>query len=381
MEMEHYSEPRLTSYLFSKASRNLIPLSGTFELSPVCNFSCKMCYVRKTRQEVESHTRPIVTKEQWLQIAREAREEGMLYLLLTGGEPFLWPEFWELYEELSHMGFLISINTNGSLIDEAAVERLKKMPPVRINITLYGASDASYEKLCGVENVFKRVDHAISLLRESGIAVKLNGSLTPYNIEELEACIQYADRRNLVYETNTYMFPPLRRDSSMVGQNERFTPEEAAYYNAKCFLLQNGKDMYQKRMEAILNRSILPPGLAESCVDPVDGKIRCRAGKASFWITWDGYMTPCGMMPEPKADVLKRPFKQAWKELTEFSAELKLSGVCAKCSNQGLCHCCAAMAMAETGTTSGIPSYLCEMVDEMRKQAEEYMASIDNDNK
>lgn len=49
---ERYVEPRLTQYLFDRASRTLTPLSGTFELSPVCNLACKMCYVRKTPAEV-----------------------------------------------------------------------------------------------------------------------------------------------------------------------------------------------------------------------------------------------------------------------------------------------------------------------------------------
>lgn len=111
-------EAPLTKFLFHKASGQLLPLSGTFELSPVCNFSCRMCYVRKTPQEVAAHPRAMLTLERWLELARQAREQGMLYLLLTGGEPFLWPDFWPLYEQLIDMGFLISINTNGSLIDE-----------------------------------------------------------------------------------------------------------------------------------------------------------------------------------------------------------------------------------------------------------------------
>ncbi|MBP3704933.1 MAG: hypothetical protein J6I98_05295, partial [Clostridia bacterium] len=66
----------LTDYLQAKAGRMRIPLSGTFELSPVCNFSCRMCYVRKTQKEVEQSPRRILTLEDWRRIAREAREAG-----------------------------------------------------------------------------------------------------------------------------------------------------------------------------------------------------------------------------------------------------------------------------------------------------------------
>ena len=81
-------------------------------------------------------------------------------------------------------------------------------------------------------------------------------------------------------------------------------------------------------------------------------------------------MTPCGMMPEPKLDLANRPFAEAWRELTQCSARLVLSGTCVQCPNQSLCHSCAAMAMAETGTTEGMPVYLCRMVEALREEAD-----------
>ena len=370
-KQQTYEAP-LTQYLLNKASRGCLPMSGTFELTPMCNFSCRMCYVRQTRQEVEQHSRKMMTMAQWLQLAREAREAGMLYLLLTGGEPLIWPDFWPLYEQLSEMGFLISINTNGSLIDERAVERFRKHPPVRLNITLYGASDETYHSLCQVRGSFSRVDRAITLLQEAGIPVKLNGSLTPHNAGDLPAMVEYARARDLIYEVNTYMLPPLRRRPDQVGVNSgRFTPEEAARYDLQYRRLQYGEEAYRHYLDRIRRGVIPAPGLDSSCVDPVDGRIRCRAGSASFWVTWDGYMTPCGMMPEPKEDVTVQTFAQAWQAVAEQSARMRLSGVCRSCPNRQLCHSCAAMAMAETGSASGIPRYLCEMVMQMRAIAQQ----------
>lgn len=238
---ERYVEPRLTQYLFDRASRTLTPLSGTFELSPVCNLACKMCYVRKTPAEVAASPRPPVGLIQWLSIAEQARDAGMLYLLLTGGEPFLWQDFWPLYERLSTMGFLISINSNGTLLDEARVARLAEHPPTRINITLYGAGNETYEALCGRSGMFDRVDRAITLLRQAGILVKLNCSLTPHNACDLEGIVSYAAERDLILEVNTYMFPPLRRDPTMVGRNDRFTPAETAHYHMERYRLQRGQ--------------------------------------------------------------------------------------------------------------------------------------------
>ena len=356
--------------MYTKAGRMGVPIGGTFELSPVCNFACRMCYVRKTAKEVAESQRPILTLGDWLRIAHEAREQGMLYLLLTGGEPFLWPHFWELYEALIKMGFLVSINTNGSLIDDKAVERLKRLPPRRVNITLYGASDETYEALCQTKGVFTRVTHAIESLRKAGILVKLNGTMTPDNICDLDYLIDYAKDRGLILETTTYLFPPVRRDPSMTGVNRRFTPEESARYQMHIFRRQNGEERYQAYLEAIAKGSIPPPGLDESCIDPVDGKVRCRAGRAAFWVTWDGRLTPCGMMTQPTIELRGQSFGDAWQQLREEMGRVALSGVCAKCPNQQLCHCCAAMAYAETGAFQGVPRYLCEMVAALRKLAE-----------
>lgn len=366
----------LTDVLYNRASRDLIPLSGTFELSPVCNFACRMCYVRKTAREVRQSERKILTLEQWLRIAREAREGGMLYLLLTGGEPFLWPDFWPLYEQLIRMGFIISINTNGSLIDDEAIERLKQLPPRKLNITLYGASDETYESLCGVKGVFSRVDHAITALKAAGLVVKLNCSLTPYNVQDLEAMTAYARDRKLRLDVTSYMFPPIRRDPGMVGQNDRFTPEEAARYRLESYRLQMEREDYRAYLQRVCAGSIEPPGLDEGCVDPVDGRIRCRAGKAAFWITWDGWLTPCGMMPEPRVDLTGMDFMTGWHQITRQSAALRLSGTCAGCANQELCHPCAAMAYTETGTSSGIPKYLCRMARHMQLIARDQLKTL-----
>lgn len=369
-EAQYKNEAVITKYMFDKAVRAKVPLSGTFELSPVCNFTCHMCYVRKSWEEVRQSPKPMMTCRQWLNLAKELKEEGMLYLLLTGGEPFLWPDFWKLYTELSRMGFLISINSNGSLIDEKVIERLKKNPPARINITLYGASDETYEALCQAKGMFSKVDRAITKLKEAKIAVKLNCSLTPANAGDLEKIVAYAKERGLLLEVATYMFPPLRRDAQMIGKNERFTPEEAAYYNLKRYRLQYGDEMYHQYLEKIAAEIIAPPGLDESCIDPLDGKVRCRAGKASFWVTWDGYLTPCGMMNEPKLDVTARSFKESWERLIAVSEQVTLSGVCRTCSNNKICHSCAAVARTETGTFSGIPRYLCEQMAAVKKLAE-----------
>lgn len=361
----------LTDYLYAKASHLHIPLNGTFELSPVCNFACRMCYVRKTKKEVQDSPRGILTLDDWRRIAQEAKNAGMLELLLTGGEPLLWPDFWTLYDELTDMGFLISINTNGSLIDEQAVNHFRDKPPQRINITLYGASDETYKRLCGASGVFTKVDLAIRSLMDAGITVKINCSLTPDNAEDIDWIVDYAKERNTVLSVSTYMFPPVRRAPDQIGVNERFTPEQSAYYMMRYLRRNRGEEKFQGYLRSILDGYAEPLGLETDCIDPVDGKIRCRAGKASFWVTWDGWLLPCGMMTQPKIELKGQSFLEAWERLTDAASEVCLSGLCDKCDNREICHPCAAVAYAETGRFSGVPTYRCHATQQMCKIAYE----------
>lgn len=173
------------------------------------------------------------------------------------------------------------------------------------------------------------------------------------------------------------MYPPVRRNADMTGKNDRFLPEDAAWYHMQRYRYQKGEEAYVEFLENIQKKMIIPLGLDENCVDMKDGRIRCRAGTSTFWITWDGYMTPCGMMPEPKVDMQELDFTEAWKNLLEVSSKLHTSSVCEKCPNQSMCHSCAAMAYAETGMTSEVPKYLCKMIDAMKKLADKELISRD----
>ena len=350
-------EPAITEYLHAKAARARIPLSGSFELTPVCNMSCRMCYVRMTKEQQEA-IRPLHTAAEWLRVGEIARNAGMLYLLLTGGEPFLHPEFREIMTGLHHMGLLISINSNATMIDEDTVAWLRQVPPMRVNVTLYGASNETYARLCGNPQGFTQATRGIRLLREAGISVKINCSVTPYNAADLEAIFDYVKREGLIIQATSYMFPPLRRDPSKIGQNDRFSPEEAAYYSAKIESLLNGEEAFLERMKE--ETFPLPNEPDESCGEG-EG-IRCRAGKCSFWITWDGRLMPCGMLPDgEEQNVFTDDFASAWKQAQQTADAIRLPAKCAVCSLRDSCRACAAMVMTETGRFDEVPDYRCRM--------------------
>ena len=363
----------ITEYLHTKAARLGIPLNGTFEVTPLCNMNCRMCYVRMDREQEEAIA-PLRTAEQSLELGRTAKERGMTYLLLTGGEPFLRPDFRQIMQGLHRMGFVLSINSNGTMIDEKTVEWLKETPPIRINITLYGASDETYGRLCRNPQGFTQVTKAIRLLKEAGILVKLNCSVTPYNAEDLEQIFAFAEKEELVVQATSYMFPPLRRDASKVGWNDRFSAEESAIQEAWINVYQNGREAYLKHMESEEMVS-LSGDIEEDCM-PVDEetpgngdsekkegeRIRCRAGKCSFWVTWDGRFLPCGMLPGENAlNVFEAGFDAAWEQAKAEAAAIRLPVRCSTCSLKDKCRACAAMVYTESGNYHDVPVYRCQM--------------------
>ena len=350
-------ESRFTEYLHRKASITKTAISGAFELSPLCNMDCKMCYIKMSKEKQESIAR-LRTKEEWIELAQKAKEKGMLFLLLTGGEPFLVKDFKELYIELHKMGFCISINSNGTMIDEDVIEWLKHYPPMRINMTLYGASDETYGRLCNNPKGFTQVTKAISLLKENNIQVKLNCSVTPYNKDDLKQMMDFAEEHDLVIQATSYMFPPLRKDKTKIGQNNRFNAEDAALYGAYISAYSNGFDRFKDYIES----GQLALYDADDDCGVVEGDhMRCRAGITSFWMTWEGKMLPCGMIPDKGKDPWEVGFDEAWENAKNIVSDITLPVKCAGCGKKDECRACAAMVYTETGTYDKVPQYRCEM--------------------
>ena len=176
-------EPAISYILHEKGGKLKLPVSGTFELTAGCNFHCGMCYIHTDSDRVGNSGE--LTAKQWFEIGRQARDAGMVFLLLTGGEPLLRKDFPEIYEGLKALGLIISINTNGYFLDGETAALFEKNPPSRLNVSLYGATDETYRRVCGVP-AFTRVSKNIKRMKDMGIPVRINCSITPENCHELE---------------------------------------------------------------------------------------------------------------------------------------------------------------------------------------------------
>ena len=99
---------KIEEKLVTKATLANIPLGGTFELLPLCNMNCDMCFIRLDKSEMD-RIGQLKSADEWLRVAEQMRKAGTLFVLLTGGEPFLYPEFIKLYKGLKKLGMIITI--------------------------------------------------------------------------------------------------------------------------------------------------------------------------------------------------------------------------------------------------------------------------------
>ncbi len=360
--------------LFQNAGLQRVPLSGSLELLPLCNLECKMCYVRLTSSELETKGR-LLQVDEWLKLATELREEGVLFLLLTGGEPFIYPEFRRLYLALRHMGFILTINTNGTLITSELADFLGKYPPRRVNVTLYGASSDTYSRLCGSAAGFEKTMQGIELLLQHGVQVKMNVSAVKENLCDIEEIRRIADSFNIPVTIDTYMQMSTRERVKQYDSSVRLTPEEAASvsFNSLRYSM-NPTDFHQYVYQKI--EDIDKDAQDTDTVRDRKRYMNCMAGKCSFTVNWQGYLRPCAVLSVPSLPVLELGFHEAWKQLSEITKEIELNQRCAACKFRSICRTCAAAALYETGDFGGVPAYKCQYAKALYQH---FLAEIEGD--
>lgn len=350
------------SNLFAKADKNSIPLSGAFELTSRCPLDCKMCYIHRKGNDCEAIKQEKDTGW-WLKLTEEAKNAGMFMLLLTGGEPLLRNDFEEIYLRAKKLGLLVSVNTNGLLINDDKVKFFADNPPQKINISLYGASEETYREICGNGKAYEKVFDAVRKLRQAGVDVKINYTATQYNSHDAEKIYKFAKELGMPVQTVTYMFPPVRAG----GEADRLSPEKAAEVQFDCRILDWGSEKFRNHLEAKakLKRS-------SEISDSGSEQIPCRAGRSTFWVTWDGKMTPCGMMTKPVVDITD--FESAWKNIKEARNGIILPSKCKTCELRNYCDICAAIPLAEAGEYGVVPEYLCRKAAEYKKLCDGFIS-------
>jgi MoaA/NifB/PqqE/SkfB family radical SAM enzyme len=354
---------QLGDNLIEQAKEKRIPLIGQFELTARCNLQCKMCYVCQPANDKQAMARERTAKE-WIKLAEEARDAGMLYLLLTGGEVFLRKDFREIYEALSMMGFNIEIYTNATLITPEIAKWLGKIPPSRVGVTLYGSSPETYENVCGHADGFNRAMRGVNLLLEEGIALKLKTTIIRSNVKDFDRIADIAKELGVELGIVNYISP--RREGDItIPELERLSPYELSEFE------RHIRTEAEKKKVRNLNELNIPSYkidtekdneiLNNSITNEIYSGFSCTAGTCSFWVTWDGRMSPCGDIGQPNTFPFKVGMIEAWYSLQTIYSSVRECDECKGCRHKDFCMACPARLKIETGWFDKAAPYLCEL--------------------
>ncbi len=337
----------LSRYLAFKARNKGIPVAGQFELTPLCNFDCRMCYVHLDAEQMNG--RSALPVDTWKDIIRQAWEAGMIETTLTGGECLAYPGFEEIFLYLHSLGCEVRVLTNGFFLDERRIRFFREHMPAQIQVTLYGWNDDVYERVTG-HRAFGMVSENIRKAVEAGLAVSVSVTPSAYLGDDVLETVRIGKSLCRSFMVNASLFAP-REETGRTLQS--FDSETETYLK-----------IYQL-MRELDGREITP--VDEKTLPPVGGPyhetkgcgLRCGGGRSSFVIDWKGTMMPCNRLDMIRADVLTDGFKDAWTKINREAENWPRVPECEGCAYVDACTNCAAnqMRFAKPGIQ---PTKLCE---------------------
>jgi radical SAM protein with 4Fe4S-binding SPASM domain len=326
------------------------PLEVSIEVTRRCPLHCLQCYNNVALEDQEARSREM-SRDEHFRLLDELAEMGCFWLLYTGGEIFARKDFLEIYTYAKKKGFLITLFTNGTLINQTVADYLAEWPPFAIEITLYGRSKETYEALTSVPGSYDRCLKAIELLRERRLPLKLKAVSTTVNKHEVWAMKRFAEE-----ELHTeFKFDSLinaRIDCSQSPLAVRLSPEEIVALD-----MSMPKLAAEYRTLAQRDRQ-QPPPLAHD-----DSVYFCGGGMNSFAVDPYGNMGICVLAQQETVDIRQGGVKHAWEEPL-FRIRTKKRTRPTKCTNcriQSLCSMCPANGELEKGDAESPVDFLCEV--------------------
>lgn len=308
-----------------KAREKNVPISGSFELTPLCNLDCKMCYVHLNKDQM--HGAALLSVDAWKDIMRQAVDAGMMYARVTGGECLTYPGFRELYLYLADMGVETSVLSNGVAMDEDMVAFFRQHPPAGIQVTLYGAGEDAYERVTG-HRMFGRVMEHLRRLRDAGIPLSVAVTPNAFMTDGLEI-VRLLHEEGFHFSINAGIVPP-REETG-----RRTADADVETYVA---MLKLQRKLDGKRVEPLCDADSLPdPPSAKAA--PERG-VRCGAGRSAFSVDWQGRMRPCNTFPCEPANVLTLGFAESWRRVNRIALSFPRPAECEDCRYRDVCkHC------------------------------------------
>ncbi len=332
--------------LLRQLSGRRFPLSGTLEITERCNLACLMCYINQPAGSGEAAAREM-TLAQITQVVDQLADAGCLFLLLTGGEPLLRPDFCDIYRHVKQQGMLVSLYTNGTLLTPQIADFLGEWRPSNLEITLYGATQATYERVTRAPGSFARCLRGIELALDRGLRLNLKSVLVRANRHEVEAMRALAAQYGVPYRFDAVLFPRLGGNGA--SPDQRLSPVEIVALDQE----------YPER-QAELQR--LSRDFAGTVVYG-EHVYTCLGGLRSFHIDSAGRLSLCMMARRPAYDLRGGAgFQEGWEFLGGVRRKERTRDTpCRTCTAGVLCMQCPGWSQLVHGDDETPVDYVCQI--------------------
>jgi radical SAM protein with 4Fe4S-binding SPASM domain len=328
--------------IFRKMAACHKPVRVQMELTRQCNLDCVHCMVGAGMEE-----EPGLSGDEFRRLLRQLSAAGTFHLNLTGGEPFIRPDAAELIQAVFDEGFLLTLQTNGTLMQERHVELLKSHArQVRqIGISLYSAGPAAHDAVTRTPGSHEGAVSAILALRDAGLPVVAVMALTSVNADEYDGVERFCREHGLMFQFNTLITP--RDDGGVSPLALRLDADRL------CRL--------PKPWETFMDD--LPLELGDLGPDrPLSAW--CSMGATSCYITAAGDVRPCSTVNIPAGNVKSQSFEEIWLhgEIFEKIRAFRLKDFqCFECEHFPVCHPCPGLAFMEHGSFTAPAKEICRI--------------------
>ncbi len=337
--------------------RSLVSLE--FEITPRCNNNCTHCYISLSPGDKVSMSKELSLSE-IKNIVSEAVDLGVYTALITGGEPMLRHDFSEIFMLLKKQGFIVSVFTNATLINQKIIDLFTKYPPHNIEVSVYGVTQKTYETISRVPGTFKAFMNGVNLLVQNNIPVRFKAMALRSNIHELKDIARFCRERTKDY----FRFDPqlhLRYDRDEEKnkgiKSERLSPDEIS--NIEQSDRERSDFLVKNKEKYIFDKTIT--------IENTD-LFSCGMGNGSLTVGYDGFIRGCSslyhkdMMYNWREGSLIDAWQNFYPSLLEIKTDNKMiMEKCRNCNIVNLCMSCPAHNYLETGDPTSFTEYFCNI--------------------
>lgn len=339
----------LLDQMIQKARNICLPLVTTFEITQHCNLKCHHCYNFDRNKEMpQTLQEKGLSPDEILRIIDEISKSGALYLNLSGGEVLLHPHLDEFIKRARKNHLEVRIKTNGLLLTEARCLKLDQSGLAGLDISLYGFSDFSYDKITGKKGMFKKALKGIEAAKSQGFDLNINLILHRYNVDELKAMISYCQDNEIPFQLSTEV-------------TERYDQS----FGAKDFEIT--KEQFEDLLRGEFSEAFMHFNTEKS--------LQCSCARSVCGISSTGEVYPCIGAPIPSGNLREKSFADIWENSVPLNQirnlEKKDFSSCSTCKFIDYCNRSSGSIYTNTQNYTGCDAVTLEQAKSRKDFARE----------